>query len=67
MLWKVKVENGKIARGLGLKARGGTLILGTSHSTFKTSIQHRAVQIPVDEEEVPHCEVGLTGWQMADS
>jgi hypothetical protein len=25
-----------------------------------------AVQIPVDEEEVPHCEVGLTGWQMAD-
>jgi len=24
------------------------------------------VQIPVDEEEVPCCEVGLTGWRMVN-
>jgi hypothetical protein len=39
MLWKVKVEKGKIAHGLGLKARGGRLILGTSHSTFNIGFQ----------------------------
>jgi hypothetical protein len=67
MLWKVKSKRGRLRMGWDWKLDSESSFLASGHSTFKISIQYRAVQIPVDEEEVPCCEVGLTGWQMADS